>query len=211
MDEGCSSGWPCAEGWLYAPEPDRVACMSVGRMRLVVVAVVAVVGLTVGCGGSTKTVTVGQTGTSTTSTSSTPSGGSEAGKLGDTESVTINGVALDATIADLENPAKTDTTPSSIGEPGKYWVRVTATLVNKGSKPLDSSADASFTLIDSKGEQVYGNDVTAVGPAPQLSGTLLPGDKLSGAVVFLVPNGAQPDEVRLSSFAGGIPARWSLQ
>ena len=127
------------------------------------------------------------------------------------QSVTINGVDLEATVSDLENPAKTDTPPSAIGKQGQYWVRVTATLTNKGSKPLDSF-DAGFQLIDSKGQRTYGNDVTAVGPAPQLSGTLLPGDKLSGAVVFLVPNDAQPEEVRLSSLGGGgVPARWSLK
>jgi hypothetical protein len=174
---------------------------------------VGLIAAATGCGSSTETVTEtvapGQTETATTQTSSTPSNGGEVGNLGDTESVTINGVDLDATVSHLENPAKTDTAPASIGQAGKYWVRVTATLINKGSKPLDSF-DAGFQLVDSKGEQIYGNDVTAVGPAPQLTGTLLPGDKLTGAVVFLVPNGAQPEEVRLSSLGGGVPARWSL-
>lgn len=169
-----------------------------------------------GCGSETKTVTetvtAGETSAETTAeeatTGSDVATGTEVAELGDTQTISEDPLEVEATVSDLENPAKTDTSPSDIQEPGSYWVRVTATLTNNGSKPVEDFG-YSFTMIDSKGQEIFGNNVTPVGPAPQLSGTLLPGDKRSGAVLFLVPNDAKPDEIRLTISPSTTPARWS--
>lgn len=194
---------------------DRLSAVIHGRAALAALTLTIAVPIA-GCGSDTKTVTetvtVGETSAEPTAEEETPRSevatGSEVAGLGESQTISEGSINVDATVSELENPAKTDTSPSSIQEPGRYWVRVTATLTNNGSKPVEEFG-YSFTMIDSKGQEVFGNDVRPVGPAPQLSGTLLPGDKRSGAVLFLVPNDAKPGEIRLTISPSTTPARWS--
>ncbi len=160
----------------------------------------------------TKTVTVSEQTSGTATGTSGANATSGVGGLGDTETITSGSVNLKATVAHLEDPAQADTSPSDINEPGKQWVRVTATLTNDGPQPFDTS-NAYWELLDSRGQRSIGNDYTPIGPDPQLSGKLLSGDEQTGAVMFLVPSGAKPEEVRLTAPSGssGTPARWSLR
>jgi len=120
---------------------------------------------------------------------------------------------LDVTPTEVDDPARTDTSPKDLDEPDSRWVRFKVRMENLGDDSYDLDGTGSFALIDSDGQEIVGNDVTPVGPGEQLSGTLLAGDTRTGTVLFLVPKDAEPDELRLSPVSGDPESifRWDAK
>lgn len=194
---------------------------------LTLIAVAATVSIAAGCGGGETTVTVTVTEAEQGSAPAGATGPEEgevpapedvqSGTLGDKfeiegETTDLDAkpieVALTIRLSDLEDPAEADVPPGEI-EPGTRWVRATADLTNKADDPFDSDL-TQWELIDSKDQAILGNDVTPIGPQPQLSGTLSPGDRRTGAVVFLIDENVGLKEVRFGLLGDGTGPRWEL-
>jgi len=117
-------------------------------------------------------------------------------------------LGLAVTPSKVADPATTDTPPSEI-ENGTRWVRTRVRIENTASDTYDIS-DGQWNLVTKDGQRVLGNDVTPVGPGTQLDGMLLDGDSQVGTVVFLVPKGSKPKELRFEPLVGaeGGLLRW---
>lgn len=117
-------------------------------------------------------------------------------------------IDLAVTPTAVEDPAENEFVAPGDIEPGTRWVRVDARIVNRGDT-YDANLPP-FSLTTNRGDQVPPNLSSA--PWRSLGGTLLPDDKLRGSLGFLVPKGAQIEELRFDPSFGSSEkvARWDI-
>lgn len=70
--------------------------------------------------------------------------------------------------------------------------------------------DGGFTLTTDKGDSLTPNLSSAPWETP--TGKLLPGDERRGGLGFLVPDGAEPEELRFEPVIGAeVIVRWNIE
>lgn len=178
--------------------------LAIGALSLLSLTAVA------GCSGESNDPVA--TSSSTPEEKPTP----EIGTLGDTATIEgtvesagrVEQIDLAITPNAVEDPAENDVLPAEQVEKGTRWVRVDLRIVNRGdayNAPLPP-----FELVTGRGERVVPNLSSA--PWRMLPVDILPGDRVRGAVGFLVPKSQELDELRFTLSPGSPEGvlRWNV-
>lgn len=187
-----------------------------GRRVFVAAAMAAAACLVAGCGAATagpdrsSTSTTAPVSTSTIPTTTTTVAVAPGTAL---EVSGAGGIAATVTFSRLVDPASPAYSFETVGA-GLRFVAVQLTVANRGTVPIDESAQAATTVVDDTGHTIAAVIDELVG-CPGFPGgvvDLAPGASATGCVAFELPSSAKVHQVRFA-FGGALAtsvAEWQL-
>lgn len=182
-------------------------------VRLIGVALVAIIGLTGCTTGNSVNTKADKPGHAAKNNSGGGSSSSSAAKIGD--ALTVKG--MDTTVSVTATkfvPVARSTDQFMKPGKGKRYVAVQFQITNKGSKAYDDSPSNGAKVIDGQGQQYDASMMdpeTAAGPNFPASVKIVPGGKALGFIVFEVPMKAKITQVQFAMDSGFSDAgQWNV-